>query len=135
MATASDPSDEGWVRLYEEPGEPMIVQEVIGQYGPLDRFGTLSTTMVVGKEGSADPELVGLMIHPTLEGVALSAVRGTPAGELPMEELTEKLRWLGWRWATEEEIRALAGYLVPGLDGAPRPADGSARAAALGDLT
>jgi hypothetical protein len=80
-----------WVRLFEDPGEPVNVREVV------------------------------------------AATLGTPAGEA--ERLTAVLRELGWRWATREEVLGLAGYLVPGLGGAPRATDGSTRTWVLRDLT
>jgi hypothetical protein len=127
-----------WVRLFEDPGEPVNVREVVGQYGQaLDRFGSMRAGMIVANErddaAPVNDDLVGLVMHPDLEGVAVAATPGTPAGEA--ERLTAVLRELGWRWATREEVLGLAGYLVPGLGGAPRATDGSTRTWVLRDLT
>jgi hypothetical protein len=125
-----------WVRLHDDPGEPVNILEAVGSYGALDGLSTMRVQTIVGKDGEADDELIGLVMHPDVEGVAVSVVPGTPAVEMGFRDLTEKLRELGWRWATREEVRELhSGYTVPGLAGAARVMDGGARADALRGLT
>jgi hypothetical protein len=130
-------ADDGWVRLYDEPGEPVNVRDVAGQFGPgLDQYGTMRVEMIVAGDDVRKDELVGLIMHPELEGVAVGATAGTPAGNAPQAELTAILREFGWRWATEPEVAELVnGYVVPGLSGIARATDGAARADALRRLT
>lgn len=128
--------DTEWPPLWDEPGEPVSVRDLVGNFGALNQYGTMSVQIVVAGEGVVDERLVGALMHPEIDGVMVATMEGTRSGEVSMEEMTELLRELGWRWATEAEVLQLwKGYLLPGLAGAPRLVDGTARADALRDLT
>jgi hypothetical protein len=128
--------DTQWPRLWEEPGEPADVRSAVGDFGALNRYGTMSVQVCVAGDGVADERLVGALLHPYLDGVLVATMQDTPSGDVPTEEITALLRELGWRWATAEEaLELFGGYMVPGLEGAAaRAVDGGARAAALRGL-
>lgn len=130
--------DKEWPRLWDDPGQPADVRQAVGNFGALNQYATLSVQVVVAKDGVVDDRLVGSLMHPDLDGVMVATMQGTASGDAPIEEMTELLRELGWRWATPEEAAELwQGYLVPGLaDRRVRtPLSGSARAAAARALT
>lgn len=89
--------------------------------GDMENRRAMHISMVVSCPEA--PELVGLIVHPELDGVFIGALPDTPAEKLGPQRIAELT---GMRLAHDDEMPE-SRYVLPGLPGGPKVANGDAQ--------